>query len=55
MPKASDLLVAALELLRTGRLDLGSIVPRVLKLADLPDAMNASANAKSLECVIVGP
>ena len=44
-----------LELLRTGRLDLGPIVPRVFKLADLSDAMNAAANAKSLECIIVGP
>jgi alcohol dehydrogenase len=44
-----------LELLRTGRLDLGAIVPRVFKLGDLPDAMNAAAHAKSLECVIVGP
>ena len=44
-----------LELLRVGRLDLVPIVPKVFPLADLPEAMEAAAKARSLECVIVGP
>lgn len=50
-----DANIRLLELLRTGCLDLSPIVPKVFTFADLPDAMNAAANAKSLECVIVGP
>ena len=44
-----------LELLRIGRLDLSPIVPKIFTLADLPEAMDAAAKARSLECVIVVP
>ena len=44
-----------LELLHIGCLDLGPIVPKIFTLADLPKAMDAATNARSLECVIVGP
>ena len=42
-----------LNLMRSGRLDSGPIVPKVFPLAALPEAMEAAASAHSLECVVV--
>jgi alcohol dehydrogenase len=44
-----------LDLLRTGRLDISPIIPKVFPLAALPEAMEAAATAQSLECVVVRP
>ena len=44
-----------LELVRMGQLDLSAIVPKIFALADLAHAMDAAAEAKSLECVVVTP
>jgi alcohol dehydrogenase len=42
-------------LLRAGLLDIGPIRPRCFPLAALPEAMEASAGAGNLECVVVQP
>jgi alcohol dehydrogenase len=42
-------------LVRTGLLDIAPIRPRCFPLAALPEAMEASATAGNLECVVVQP
>src|SRR6202048_1888694 len=44
-----------LDLLRSGLLDISAIRPRVFPLADLPQAMEAAANAGHLECIVMQP
>jgi alcohol dehydrogenase len=44
-----------LDMVRAGLLDTGAIRPRVFPLGELPEAMEAAANADSLECVVVRP
>lgn len=44
-----------LELLRSGLLDVSAIKPRVYRLADLPQAMEAAASAGNLEYVVMRP
>jgi len=44
-----------LNLLQSGLLDLSSIHPSVYPLADLPRAMEAAADAGSLECIVMQP
>ncbi|MDR3485622.1 MAG: zinc-binding dehydrogenase [Bradyrhizobium sp.] len=48
----ADAHLKVLNLLRTGRLDLGPIKPDVYPMADLPVAMEAARLADSLTCVI---
>ncbi len=43
------------QLVRAGLLDLGKLKPRVFPLAALPEAMNAAAEAGSLEYVVARP
>jgi alcohol dehydrogenase len=42
-------------LLRAGVLDVGPVRPRRFPLAALPEAMEASATAGNLECVVIQP
>jgi alcohol dehydrogenase len=42
-----------LQLLRSGRLNINPIVPKLFPLSSLPEAMQAATDAKSLECVVV--
>jgi len=44
-----------LGLVSAGLLKIGAIVPKTFALADLPQAMDATANATNLECVVVRP
>jgi alcohol dehydrogenase len=44
-----------LDFVSGGLLNIGAIAPKVFALADLPQAMDAAANAASLECIVVRP
>jgi len=44
-----------LDLVSAGLLKIGAIVPKTFALADLPQAMEATATATNLECVVVRP
>ncbi len=44
-----------LDLLRAGLLDVSPIRPRSFPLAELPQAMEAAAQAGNLDCVVVQP
>jgi alcohol dehydrogenase len=49
----ADAHLKMLNLLRTKRLDLSPIEPKIYPMAQLPDAMEAAREADSLSCVIV--
>jgi alcohol dehydrogenase len=49
----ADAHLKVLNLLRTGRLDITPIKPRVYPMGDLPEAMEAARTADSLKCVVV--
>ena len=51
----ADASARLLDLVGAGLLNIKAIVPRVFALADLPQAMEAAANATSLECIVVRP
>jgi alcohol dehydrogenase len=44
-----------LDLVRAGLLDLAAVKPRVYSMQQLPEAMDAAAHAKGLECVVIDP
>jgi alcohol dehydrogenase len=44
-----------LDLVRAGLLDLGAVQPRIFPIHQLPEAMDAAAHAKGLECVVIAP
>lgn len=44
-----------LDFVSAGLLNISAIVPKVFGLADLPQAMEAAANATNLECIVVRP
>ena len=44
-----------LDFVRGGLLDLAAVKPRVYSMQQLPEAMDAAAHAKGLECVVIDP
>jgi len=44
-----------LNFVSAGLLNISAIVPKIFALADLPQAMEAAANATNLECIVVRP
>jgi alcohol dehydrogenase len=49
----ADAYRSVLAMIRSGALQLTAIVPKVFPLADLPAAMEATASADNLECVVM--